>query len=121
MRFGIRTAVGTFALASVAGSALANNVEARVEGSLLVIEGDNVGNRIVVARNAAGDVVVTGQNGTRINGVASARFPRLALNAAEMQLGGGNDVVTLRGLQIANDLYVNLGKGADRLTVPAAA
>ncbi len=121
MRFGIRAAVGTFALASVAGNAMANNVEARVEGALLVIEGDNVGNQIVVARNAAGDVVVTGQNGTRINGVASARFPRLALNAAEMQLGGGNDVVTLRGLQIANDLYVNLGEGADRLTVPAAA
>ena len=121
MRFGLRAAVGTFALAGAAGSAMANNVEARVEGSLLVIAGDNAANQILVARNAAGDVVVTGQNGTRINGVASARFPRLALNAAEMQLGGGNDVVTLRGLQIANDLYVNLGEGADRLTVPAAA
>ena len=121
MRFGLRAAVGTFALAGAAGSAMANNVEARVEGALLVIAGDNAANQILVARNAAGDVVVTGQNGTRINGVASARFPRLALNAAEMQLGGGNDVVTLRGLQIANDLYVNLGEGADRLTVPAAA
>jgi hypothetical protein len=100
---------------------MANNVEARVEGSLLVIAGDNAANQIVVARNAAGDVVVTGQNGTLINGVTSARFPRLQLNAAEIQLGGGNDVLTVRGLQIANDLYVNLGDGADRLTVPAAA
>jgi hypothetical protein len=121
MRSGLHAVVGTLALTGVAGTAMANNVQALVEGSLLVIAGDNLGNQIVVARNAAGDVVVTGQNGTKINGVASARFPRLALNAAEMQLGGGNDVVTLRGLQIANDLYVNLGDGADRLTIPAAA
>lgn len=121
MRFGLRAAAGVCVLAGAAGSAFANNVAARVEGSLLVIAGDNAGNQVVVARNAVGDVVVTGQNGTLINGVASARFPRLALNAAEMQLGGGNDVVTLRGLQIANDLYVNLGEGADRLTVPTAA
>lgn len=121
MKAGFRMMVGSAALAGLTGTALANNVAARVEGSLLVIAGDNVANQIVVARNAAGDVVVTGQNGTRVNGVASARFPRLALNAAEMQLGGGNDVVTLRGLQIANDLYVNLGDGADRLSIPAAA
>jgi hypothetical protein len=121
MKAGFRMMVGSAALAGLTGTALANNVAARVEGSLLVIAGDNVANQIVVARNAAGDVVVTGQNGTRVNGVASARFPRLALNAAEMQLGGGNDVVTLRGLQIANDLFLNLGDGADRLTIPAAA
>jgi hypothetical protein len=121
MKSGVRTAVGTLALACFAVNAMANNVGAVVEGSLLVIAGDGAANQIVVARNAAGDVVVTGQNGTKINGVASARFPRLALNAAEMQLGGGNDVVTLRGLQIANDLHVNLGDGADRLTIPAAA
>jgi hypothetical protein len=35
-------------------------------------------------------------------------------------MGGGNDVVTLTGLQMANDLYVDLGAGADRLTTPAA-
>lgn len=121
MKCGVRTAFGTLALACLAGNAMANNVGAVVEGSLLVIAGDDAANQIVVAQNAAGDVVVTGQNGTKINGVASARFPRLALNAAEMQLGGGNDVVTLRGLQIANDLHVNLGDGADRLTIPGAA
>jgi hypothetical protein len=121
MKLSIRTVLGSLALFGLSGRAQANNVEARVEGSLLVIAGDNAANQIVVGRNAAGDVVVTGQNGTKINGVTSARFPRLQLNAAEMQLGGGNDVVTLRGLQIANDLYVNLGNGADRLTVPAAA
>ncbi len=31
---------------------------------------------------------------------------------------GGNDVVALRGLNIANDLFVDLGAGNDRLTTP---
>lgn len=121
MKFGVRSILASAVLAGATGAAVANNVQARVEGSLLVIAGDNAANRIVVARNAGGDVIVTGQNGTKINGVTSARFRRLQLNAVEMEMGNGNDIVTLRGLQIANDLYVNLGAGADRLTVPAAA
>lgn len=103
------------------GSAMANNVAARVEGSLLVVAGDTAGNQIVISRNAAGDVIVAGQNGTLVNGKPSERFARLQLNAAEILMGGGNDVVTLRGLQIANDLFLNLGDGADRVISPAAA
>ncbi len=113
--------MGIVAVAGISGNAMANRVQATVEGSLLVIAGDNAANQIVISRNTAGDVIVTGQNGTLVNGVASARFPRLQLNAAEILMGGGNDVLTLRGLQIANDLFVNLGDGADRLTVPGAA
>jgi hypothetical protein len=119
--FGARCLFAAAAVAGVSGSAYANNVGARVEGSLLVVAGDNLGNQIVISRNAAGDVLVTGQNGTLVNGKASERFARLQLNAAEILMGGGNDVLTLRGLQIANDLFVNLGDGADRLVSPAAA
>ncbi len=118
--FGLRSIIGIAATGFCCGSALANNVGATVEGELLVVAGDNVGNQISISRTAAGDVVVSGQNGTLINGRTSVRFPRLQLNAAEIRMGGGNDVVTLRGLQIANDLYVELGDGDDRLTAPAA-
>jgi hypothetical protein len=32
----------------------------------------------------------------------------------EIRMEGGNDIVTVNGLNVANDLYVNLGEGADR-------
>ena len=118
--FGIRSIIGIAVAGLCSGSAWANNVGARVEGALLVVAGDNAGNQISIARTAAGNVVVSGQNGTLVNGRASVSFARLRLNAAEIRMGGGNDVVTLTGLQIANDLYVDLGAGADRLATPAA-
>ncbi len=93
----------------------ANNVQAVLEGSLLLVTGDNANNSVLLSRTATGDVIVSGRNGTTVNGLARARFPRLQLNAADIRMEGGNDVVTLSGIQTGNDLYVNLGAGADRL------
>jgi hypothetical protein len=110
----------TLALAgSLAPSAFANNVVALLEGSLLTVTGDNSSNSVLISRSAAGDVTVTGRNGTKINGLTSVRFPRLQLNAAEIRMEGGSDSVTLQGIQTGNDLYVNLGSGADRLNTTA--
>jgi hypothetical protein len=103
----------------VAQSSFANNVQALLEGSLLKVVGDNAANSVLISRTATGDVIVSGRNGTTVNGVASARFPRLQLNAAEIRMEGGNDFVTLRGIQTGNDLYINLGAGADRLNTTA--
>lgn len=102
-----------------AASAMANQVTSQLEGSLLVIAGDAANNQVTINRNAAGDVTVSGQNGTRINGLPSVTYRRAVINAAEIDLSAGNDALTLRNLQIANDLNVKLGDGADRLTVPA--
>jgi hypothetical protein len=98
-----------------APAAFANNVEALLEGSLLKVIGDNANNSILISRATNGDVTITGRSGTTVNGLLSQRFPRLQLNAAEIRMEGGNDFVTLRGIQTANDLYINLGAGADRL------
>jgi hypothetical protein len=101
--------------ACLAPTAFANNVQALLEGSLLKVTGDNASNSVLISRSSTGDVTVTGRIGTLINGLASVRFPRLQLNAAEIRMEGGNDFVTLRGIQTGNDLYINLGSGADRL------
>lgn len=98
----------------------ANNVQALLEGSLLKVTGDNASNSILLSRNTAGDVTVAGRNGTRVNGLTSVRFPRLQLNAAEIRMEGGNDQVTLSGIRTGNDLYINLGAGADLLNTSAA-
>ncbi len=102
-------------------SLMAGDVFAAVEGSLLLVEGDNLDNQVTIAQTAAGDVVVSGQNGTTINGLPSVRFVRPALNAAEVRMGSGNDTLVLRGVQLTNDLFVDLGAGNDRLTTVAAA
>lgn len=106
-------------VACLAPTALANNVQALLEGSLLTVTGDNASNSVLISRSTTGDVTVAGRSGTTVNGLASVRFPRLQLNAAEIRMEGGNDVVTLRGIQTGNDLYVNLGAGADRLNTTA--
>lgn len=100
---------------------MAGDVIAVLEGSLLTVEGDNLDNQIVMTRTAVGDLVITGQTGTLVNGLPSVRFPAAQLNAVEVRMGDGNDTVTLRGLQVANDVNVNLGAGNDRLTSQAAA
>lgn len=95
--------------------AMANDVQVRLEGSLVTIFGDNAANSILISQSAAGDLVVSGRTGTTVNGRPSVRFPRLQLNAAEIRMEGGNDFVTLRGVITGNDLFIDLGAGADRL------
>jgi hypothetical protein len=98
---------------------MAGDVMAALEGSLLTVEGDNFDNQVAITRTAIGDIVIAGQNGTLINGLPSVRFPRVALNSLEVRMEGGNDSVALRGLQVANDVNVDLGAGNDRLTSPS--
>lgn len=98
---------------------MAGDVIAALEGSLLTVEGDNFDNQIAITRSTVGDIVISGQNGTLVNGLPSFRFPQVQLNALEVRMEAGNDTVALRGLQVANDVNVNLGAGNDRLTSPA--
>jgi hypothetical protein len=100
---------------------MAGDIFAALEGSFLRVEGDNLDNQIAMTRTATGDIVIAGQNGTLVNGLPSVRFPAVQLNALELRMADGNDTVALRGLQVANDLFADLGAGNDRLTAPATA
>jgi hypothetical protein len=96
-------------------STYGNNVQAALEGELLVIHGDNLANRITIARATNGDVLVTGRQGTTVNGLPSLRLRLPTINSVEMLMNGGDDDVVINGMQIANDLSVNLGEGNDAL------
>jgi hypothetical protein len=98
----------------------ANNVVAAREGNLVTIFGDNASNQIAVSQNSLGDLFVIGRNGTTVNGMPSVRFRNMDLNAMEVRMEGGDDIVTFTNVAIANDLYVNLGEGSDRLTTGAS-
>lgn len=118
-RFFSRHCLTLILAGSLAPATFANNVSAVLEGSLLKVFGDNAANSVLISRTSAGDVEVSGRSGTRVNGVASVRFRRLQLNAAEIRMEGGNDSVTLSGIVTGNDLYISLGAGADRLETTA--
>lgn len=97
----------------LAAPAAANQVSARIEGSLLIVRGDNLGNQIIVSQNAALDLTIRGQNGTKVNGRDSVVFRRAALQQADIRMAGGNDIVTFTNFAVSNDLYMNLGAGND--------
>lgn len=100
---------------AMGASTYGNNVQAALEGELLVIQGDNLANRITIARANNGDVLVTGRQGTTVNGLPSLRLRLPSINAVEVLMNGGDDDVVINGMQIANDLSVNLGEGNDAL------
>jgi hypothetical protein len=102
-------------VAPLASSVSANNVRVTREGSLLKVFGDNLANDVVVQQTSTGDILATGRNGTKVNGLASVRLRGFVPEAIEMRMEGGNDLLNLRGLRPSNDLFVNLGAGNDRL------
>lgn len=110
-----------FSTVAMGASTYANNVQAALEGELLVINGDNLSNRITIARANNGDVLVTGRQGTTVNGLPSLRLRLPTINAVEVLMNGGDDDVVINGMQIANDLSVNLGEGNDAFRSGAAA
>ncbi len=101
-----------------APAAFGNNVQAKREGGLLKVTGDNAANQIVIAHQG-NNLVITGMNGTTVNGQAFVQFANFIPNAADVRMRGGNDVVTLNNLTIAVDLFIDLGAGADRLRTGA--
>ncbi|MCU0713951.1 MAG: hypothetical protein MUC43_17975, partial [Pirellula sp.] len=60
---------------------MAGDVFVAIEGELLRVEGDNLANQVTLAQTSTGDLVVSGQNGTTINGLPSVRFARAVINA----------------------------------------
>lgn len=100
--------------------ALAGDVAAALEGSLLVVAGDQLANELAIVQNSSGNVTLTGLNGTTVNGRPSLTFVNPRLNAAEIRLEGGNDRLSITGLRTGNDLNIDLGSGNDSANVQAA-
>lgn len=99
---------------------MAGDVSAALSGQDLIIAGDALDNEIRVVQNAAGNVTVAGVNGTTINGRPSVVFTNPNLIKAEIRMGDGNDVVTIRGtpgVTVSNDVNIELGAGNDTLRV----
>src|SRR4051794_4778455 len=64
---------------------------------LLHVVGDSGGNQVLIQQDAAGAIVVTGQNGTKVNGQDNGSASASA-GGLVVQMGDGDDVVTLSGV-----------------------
>jgi hypothetical protein len=82
----------------------------------LHLEGDDLANEVQIDRDpATREYVVRGRNGTTVNGAVEARLPDAPSISAT--LGAGDDVLVIGGFRIRKRLTVDLGDGADRLSV----
>ena len=85
------------------------------DSGLLTLTGDETANHVLVSRDKSG-VRVTGTSGTLINGQRSVSLAVPAKFELSADLGGGNDQLTLIGLQLGK-VDAKLGDGNDQLSL----
>ena len=102
-------------------SAGAGNVSVEISHGNLVIKGDKLGNAISISV-VSGQLTVTGGSGTLINGSTNG-FTTAASNFTgklKVDMGNGNDSVTVQGLTVDKKASINLGKGNDTLSIDSS-
>ncbi len=110
---GTHVDMGAVELQAVAAG---NNVTAEVidhpqYGRVLIINGDDLGNEILILGGSEGNVLVLGRDGTLVNGGTVAGFDYV--RHVQLNLAGGDDSATVDGLSIRGRLEINSGSGND--------
>ncbi len=99
---------------------LAGNVRAFVLGGNLIVNGDRQANEIVIVQGALGpqSFAISGQNGTKINGVVGDVDLPGVTRDVRINLHGGDDMLTVGGMDHTTVLNRNLvvATGRDRDT-----
>ena len=93
---------------------LVGDVSVFLEGSTLVVEGDQLANQFDVAQTATGDVIFTGRDSTTINELEEFTF-RQPFNRSRFALNDGADDVVINGFEGGNEFRFLGGDGDDRL------
>ena len=93
---------------------LAGDVSVALQGSTLVVSGDELSNQIDVSQNDSGEVIFTGRDSTTINGQAEFSFTE-SFDRTLFELGGGDDEVVIDGFEAGRELRFIGGNGDDRL------
>lgn len=95
-----------------------NVVAVMTDGGDLMITGDRADNSIAITVGLGGEVTVTGEGGTTINGGASASLAGLT-DSVFLRMGDGNDTVSMTGVTVAGTLRFDGGRGDNGLTLDA--
>ena len=99
-------------------SLMAGDVFAAVRLGNLKIEGDNQANEIAVVDLGGGKVEITGQNGTKVNGLSSVTISGNT-TGFKAELKGGDDIISWRGIEshITPLFKIETGAGNDSVAV----
>lgn len=92
---------------------LAGDVTVSVDGSALRVFGDGDANQIQIIGSPDGSAIVSGLDGTTINGGTAEFSADAGLRTTQIQMGDGNDEVEIRGLVLQSALTVRTGSGDD--------
>ena len=100
---------------------LAGNVRATLtSGGDVRINGDSADNQIVVIPLFSGEIRISGQSGTTINGQNQVLLPTNEPAIADdlvIRMRGGNDRVEILTLDVHGDIQINMGSGHDTLGI----
>ena len=117
MLFGAILGVGLFISVSAAPALAAGNVKVRVVRGDLRLAGDAAANAMTIAPGAVeGKFVITGLNGTRVNGKNAVTVAGVDRNI-QIDLVDGDDEVTISDVTAWGDLLVMTGNGKDTVTL----
>ena len=97
---------------------LAGDVTASFSGDTLRIVGDGSANEVNISINDGGDLEISGQNGTRINGSDNAVVMDLSAAMIEdlrVNLAGGDDMLFVEEIEIGNRAVIRGGGGMDSI------
>ncbi len=99
-------------------SLMAGDVFATVKLGSLKIAGDSGANEIAVVDLGGGKVEITGQNGTKVNGVANVTLEGFVSNMT-VDLKSGDDVFSWQGIEshVPSRLNIETGSGNDSVFV----
>ena len=111
---GTQVDIGAVELQAVAG----NHVTAQVidhpqYGRVLVVNGDDLSNRILLFGSGDANILVLGLDGTLVNGGTHDGFQNV--RHVQLNLAGGDDSVRVDGLSIRGRLEINSGSGDDSI------
>jgi hypothetical protein len=86
---------------------------------VLTITGDADSDNIaVVGTSNAGELTVTGRNGTTVDGVPNGSATIAGVNSdLSINLGDGNNVLALNNAYINGEINITSGEGADLITL----
>ncbi|MEQ9407227.1 MAG: Calx-beta domain-containing protein [Fuerstiella sp.] len=99
------------------------NIAATVSGTSLQVTGDTADNAISIGTNAAGDIVVTGLNGTTINGQSQfVAFTGVSgVLPGDLRLTGsaGDDFFSVAGVSVTGAFFITTAGGRDAVSLAA--
>ena len=98
-----------------AAALAAGNVTAVYAAGNLTLTGDNADN-LVTMSVTAGVLTLTGQSGTTVNGLASVSTPLVGPLTASINMGGGNDTLTINNVTLVAP-SVLMGSGNDTFVI----